>query len=71
MNTLVWSDETFMLQESSRRKLSVNKDDLSDCAKKGIAGKLLQKLITSSSRFRADPDIYGPLGDLLKISTKF
>ena len=44
MNTLVWSDETFKLQESSRRKLSVNKDDLSDCAKKGIAGKLLQNL---------------------------
>ncbi|KAF2583342.1 hypothetical protein F2Q68_00002679 [Brassica cretica] len=39
MNTLVWSDETFKLQESSRRKLSVNKDDLSDCAKKGIAVK--------------------------------
>lgn len=28
------------VQESSRRKLSENKDHLSDCAKKGIAGEL-------------------------------
>ena len=40
----VLSDENFCLQESSRRQLSVNKDDLSDCAKKGIAGELLLSL---------------------------
>ena len=34
----------FCLQESSRLKVSVNKDGLSDCAKKGIAGELLLSL---------------------------